>query len=693
MLMIRPIKVTEGVLADSNVPELLPNPWKGETVYGEGDHVVAPNIVSQELIENGEFLAGATGWTGGAGIVITDVATFTATAINLANSAIAVAGMRYRMEVDYAITAGLGLQATVAGAATYAPPFASPISPNLSGSGTVTLEFIAQTTGVIGVAAANAVYSGTISRVSVKLVENSVQTYEAFRSLVAANVGNDPASSPDDWLSLGEVHGYWSPTTMYAEGEKVPGGQLGAQLVLNSEFDSDLSNWHAELGAPYWVAGGFVRISETERFHSDYFATTIGRRYRGVVNVAALKGGGIYLGPGRPFNAMYKVLWGGDAGVYEFEWIAEYTSYELVLQMTTVGASGYMDIAYARVYEVDSDQKLYESVSGVKTGATITIASPAVVTVSNHGLVADTPISFRSTGGLPTGLTINTVYYVRDPTTSSFKVSATPGGANINTSGTQVGSHEVIANPNVNNRPEADDGSNWLTLGPTNRWAMFDDSVGTITTDPNAIDFTLDVTGTIDSLALLSMVNATSVQVIVTVTPEGEVYNETFDLTSEDGIIDWYTYLFEPIERQTNLLITDLPSFNNPEVRVIITGSSDVGLTVGNFTIGQKFDLGRALYGAQVGIKDYSRKEADEFGNYEIVRRAFSKRGSFRCRIAKGQVDAVADMLALYRATAAVYSASELYDATLFYGFFTDFNIEIDYPNESLVSIDIEGLS
>jgi len=73
---------------------------------------------------------------------------------------------------------------------------------------------------------------------------------------------------------------------------------------------------------------------------------------------------------------------------------------------------------------------------------TITIASPAVVTASGT-FYEGTPISFESTGALPTGLAIGTIYYVRNPSGSTFNVSATVSGSLINTSGTQSGTQSI----------------------------------------------------------------------------------------------------------------------------------------------------------------------------------------------------------------------------------------------------------
>jgi hypothetical protein len=78
------------------------------------------------------------------------------------------------------------------------------------------------------------------------------------------------------------------------------------------------------------------------------------------------------------------------------------------------------------------------------TAPTISIASPGVVTLADHGLWVGQPVSFRTTGTLPTGLAIMTRYFVSAVTNDTFEVSATLGGASINTSGSQGGTHQLV---------------------------------------------------------------------------------------------------------------------------------------------------------------------------------------------------------------------------------------------------------
>lgn len=73
---------------------------------------------------------------------------------------------------------------------------------------------------------------------------------------------------------------------------------------------------------------------------------------------------------------------------------------------------------------------------------TITIASPGVVS-STVSLPNGTALSLQTTGALPTGLVPGQVYYVVNSTGFTFNLAATPGGAAINTSGSQSGIQRI----------------------------------------------------------------------------------------------------------------------------------------------------------------------------------------------------------------------------------------------------------
>lgn len=94
---------------------------------------------------------------------------------------------------------------------------------------------------------------------------------------------------------------------------------------------------------------------------------------------------------------------------------------------------------------------------GTNASAVISIGSPAQITWTSHGLSANTPVIFQTSGALPTGLTDSrpspefawSLWYVSAAglATDTFQVSATAGGTSVNTSGSQSGTHTAYSNP------------------------------------------------------------------------------------------------------------------------------------------------------------------------------------------------------------------------------------------------------
>lgn len=102
---------------------------------------------------------------------------------------------------------------------------------------------------------------------------------------------------------------------------------------------------------------------------------------------------------------------------------------------------------------------------------TMTIASPCVVTLTNHGLNLNDAVSFTTTGALPTGVTSGTTYYVISAGlgASTFEISATVGGSAVNTSGSQSGTHTLyrsLAPLRIKRVEVTYDGSNWRRASP-----------------------------------------------------------------------------------------------------------------------------------------------------------------------------------------------------------------------------------
>jgi len=74
---------------------------------------------------------------------------------------------------------------------------------------------------------------------------------------------------------------------------------------------------------------------------------------------------------------------------------------------------------------------------------TISNATPAVVTSTAHELYVDDVVWFETTGALPTGLLVDTDYYVVNNgiTANTFSVAESRGGTPINTTSAGSGTH------------------------------------------------------------------------------------------------------------------------------------------------------------------------------------------------------------------------------------------------------------
>lgn len=91
----------------------------------------------------------------------------------------------------------------------------------------------------------------------------------------------------------------------------------------------------------------------------------------------------------------------------------------------------------------DTNSPLTAEFNKASSNVTLSVASPCVVTLTQHGLRNGERVSFTSSGTLPTGITEGTSYYVVNSATNTFNVATTYGGTAINTTGTTSGTHTL----------------------------------------------------------------------------------------------------------------------------------------------------------------------------------------------------------------------------------------------------------
>ena len=220
--------------------------------------------------------------------------------------------------------------------------------------------------------------------------------------------------------------------------------------------------------------------------------------------------------------------------------------------------------------------------------------------------------------------------------------------------------YESLQAGNAGRTPESEPAW-WLDLGPTNRWAMFDQALGTATSRNGGLEVTLNG-GAANALSLIDIVGD-----VVRVRANG--YDQS-----------------EPV-RPGAITFVGLPGSGQVTVNVIGAQAA-----VGTLLIGRMVGLGVTEAAPTAGITDFSRKETDDFGTVTIVERGFSKRMTARALIRPDALDLVADRIAKVRARPSLWIGQSGVDAITIYGFVKDFDIEVGTSVNKL-SLTVEGLT
>lgn len=246
---------------------------------------------------------------------------------------------------------------------------------------------------------------------------------------------------------------------------------------------------------------------------------------------------------------------------------------------------------------------------------------------------------------------------------------------------------------NLNHNPATDDGTWWLNIGGTNKWAMFDEYVGTATPDTDTLEVTI-APGVCDGLFLYGMVGETATVVMTDGAGGPTVYERELNLLLPK-INDWFAYYFEPYRQVPAFVFTDLPPYLNG--RITLTVEGDGAVACGMMLPGRTYNIGSTLTRPRVGIKDYSRKTIDsETGFVTLEQRKFAKTLKADVRLAADVWNEVHDVLESLRATPCVWvgdnEGGEGIQPLTVFGFYRDMFLTVDLATAGIYSLDVEGM-
>jgi hypothetical protein len=252
--------------------------------------------------------------------------------------------------------------------------------------------------------------------------------------------------------------------------------------------------------------------------------------------------------------------------------------------------------------------------------------------------------------------------------------------------------YESLQGSNLDHTPDEADSAWWSLVGPTNRMRCFDGRNSSQTAQANDINYTLEPVAAVSDLAVLNVTGALELHVSIEHPTYGELYDNTVEMTSLPALEGYWEWCFGERTAASVAVLRDLPGIPGCTIQIDLTGTTE--LAVGVILLGQGKEIGMGvLAGARVGITDYSRTEANDWGEVVLVERAFAKRAQFDFPIEAALVDEAYEYFTAMRAKPLLVIGSRQYGATVIFGFIKEFEVLIAYASHSECSLSVQGLT
>lgn len=256
--------------------------------------------------------------------------------------------------------------------------------------------------------------------------------------------------------------------------------------------------------------------------------------------------------------------------------------------------------------------------------------------------------------------------------------------------------NNVIYEVAINNSDQPDIGAllpvpTWIDSGPINPLRLFDGKLDSLTTSSEDLIIEITPAQVVSGIALFN-ITAASIRVTMTDQIDGLVF-DTGDISMIDnsGVHDWWSFYFSPYVAKSDFVSLSLPPYPDAAIQVTLDGAGG-SVAVGEVVLGRVFNLGISQFGSGVGILDFSEKEQDQFGNFSILKRKFSKRADYDVKIPTNTVSGAQRTLSKFRATPVVWVGDVDREETIIYGYFKSFDIVLSNPALSDTAILVEGL-
>ncbi len=241
--------------------------------------------------------------------------------------------------------------------------------------------------------------------------------------------------------------------------------------------------------------------------------------------------------------------------------------------------------------------------------------------------------------------------------------------------------------------PESDT-ANWLDVGPTLRWAMFDTLRNSATTATTSMTLVVTPGQRVDSIALMGVV---AESVSISMTSGGPVVYTATDSLVLRNTLSWTNYFFGAFKYAGSAVHFDLPQYSNGIITITISRASGT-VSCGALVLGQSVYMGTVLTQAKSEALNFSSVTRDAFGNATLVPRRTVPATNSTLHITNDMVDALRDLRALGNATPMVWSGLDdktqnpCFDSLLVLGVYKEFSISMENTGYGSVQLSLEEI-
>jgi hypothetical protein len=232
----------------------------------------------------------------------------------------------------------------------------------------------------------------------------------------------------------------------------------------------------------------------------------------------------------------------------------------------------------------------------------------------------------------------------------------------------------------------------WVEVSATNRWKLFDLVNSSQTAKATSMTYTVRPGTVVTAVAGVNMTSVYTIRIRMVSDAYGLVYDKTITRTRTPPSVGWWAWMFGRRTESLASYYADLPSFADAQITVDFTGLAD--MAVGTLILGQVSRWGMGLVaGVTLGIRDYSIKQTNEWGDIVLTKRSYAQKVPFPLLLNTSEVDTFFRFLTSVRATPCLWIGSDKFDSTTVYGYYSDFEILIAYDSVADCNITLEGLT